>query len=332
MMSPVETQRWDSSSKWYGWTQAGLTEAPGDIPVQAVTVDLQQNQIEVIRENDFNQVKRCMELDISKNKIHTIENGAWNGLISLRELNLGYNQISVIRQNSFSHLSACEILNLESNKIHIIESGAWNSLSSLTSLALYGNEIEVLRPGMWSGLNNCEILWLDSNRIHTIKSGTFSDGLSNLKTLFLYENEIEEIKEDTFVGLTQCIMLYIFSNKIHTIHSGALEMMQSLTSLILHDNYLMTLHWTVFGKVPPEQLTISLQDNLLLCNNVSLCWIKQGEQQRWLTWSSGSEAESKDCIDTNMNWHNIEISCPHLGKYQYYIIISKNYIIISKYY
>ena len=283
MMSAVETQRWDSSSKWYSWTQAGLTEVPGDIPAQAVTVDLQQNQIEVIKENDFNQVKRCMELGISKNKIHTIENGAWNGLISLRQLNLGYNQISVIRQNSFSHLSACEILNLEGNKIHTIESGAWNDLSSLRSLSLDGNEIEELGPGMWSGLDSCEHLWLYSNKIHTIKSGTFSDGLSNLNSLFLFKNQIEEIGEDTFLGLTQCIELYINSNKIHTIHSGALEMMQSLIRLILHDNYLMTLHWTVFGKIHPEQLTLGLQDNLLLCKNVSLCWVKHGEQQRWLT-------------------------------------------------
>ncbi len=221
----------------------------------------------------------------------------------------------MIRQNSFIHLSVCEELSLGSNKIHTIESGAWNGLNSFRELTLSSNELEVLQPGMLSGLYDCTDLQLNRNKIHTIQSETFKDGLSSLQTLNLHENKIEEITQGTFVGLTQCTHLSLSSNKIHTIHIGGLEGMDSLTKLYLYNNELITLFWTVFGNEPPSQLTLALSypytppDNPWACNS-SLCWIKHGEQDGWLTWGTWIGTVHKpQCSNTNTDWDDVVLDC-----------------------
>ncbi len=112
----TETQ-WNSKNKVYRWggdkdsweAGEGLTEVPSDIPGEAVEVDLEYNQIEVIREGNFSHlVSKCKELLLQYNKIGTIEIGAWDGLISLKQLDLGHNEIKVLPQGSFSHLSDCD--------------------------------------------------------------------------------------------------------------------------------------------------------------------------------------------------------------------------------
>ncbi len=235
------------------------------------------------------------------------------------EVDLWRNQIEVIRQNSFSHLTVCKTLVLSSNKVHTIESGAWNGLNHPRELNLHGNELEVLRPGMWISLDNCTELRLSYNKIHTIQRGTFQDGLRSLKALYLSGNEIEEITQGMFLGLTKCTRLFLNGNKIYTIHSGALNALESLRELWLHNNELSTLSWTIFGKDHPFQLELGLSnpgytsqpDNPLVCNT-SLCWITQGEQQGWIRWWIGKP----ECSNTKTDWDDITLDCSHLGLYK----------------
>ncbi len=140
----VRAQTWNNETKVYSLISGGLTQVPSDIPAQAVKVELNNNRIEVIIQNSFSNLSACEELHLYQNKIHTIENGAWNGLVSLRELRLESNQIEVVRQNSFSNLSACEVLYLSNNKIHTIENGAFNGLDNLKELRLHSNKISTL--------------------------------------------------------------------------------------------------------------------------------------------------------------------------------------------
>ena len=190
MIWAVEAQQWwYSETKVYRWRHGGLTEVPHDIPAETRKVDLEYNQIEVIRENTFTNLSVCEELWLSSNKIQTIETGAWNGLDSLTLLSLAENQIEVVRENTFTNLSVCEELWLGWNKIHTIEDGAWNGLDSLKQLSLRYNKIELLWPGMFSGLDNCTRLELNDNKIHTIHTRAL-DGLVSLTELRLYGNQL----------------------------------------------------------------------------------------------------------------------------------------------
>ncbi len=187
MIWAVEAQ-WNSETKWYSWWYAGLTEVPHDIPAEALEVDLRWNQIEVIRENTFTNLSVCERLWLYGNKIHTIETGAWNGLISLKWLSLG-DKIELLWPGMFSGLDDCTELYLQENNIHTIQSGAWEGLDSLVVLWLGDNEIEELKQDTFLGLTQCTALYLYSNKIHTIHSGVL-DGLVSLTQLNLQGNEL----------------------------------------------------------------------------------------------------------------------------------------------
>ncbi len=140
----VEAQQLNNLNNAYGQRRRNLTEVPSNIPAPSVLIDLEWNQITVIKTNSFLNNSVCEDLLLSYNKIHTIESGAWTGLSSLKVLRLWNNEISVIRHNSFTHLSVLLGLSLKRNTIHSMEDGAWHGLDSLQWLHLDHNEIEVL--------------------------------------------------------------------------------------------------------------------------------------------------------------------------------------------
>ena len=248
-------QQWDASTKVYSWTgyweegpRGELIEVPSDIPAQAVEVDLVLNQIEVIKENSFSHLSKCEELNLWSNKIHTIEVGAWYGLVSLKTLFLSRNEIKVLKKDSFSHLSVCETLRVLNNKIHTIESGAWNGLVSLKTLFLNSNEIKVLKKDSFNYLSACEHLDFTYNKIHTIESETWN-GLSSLRELDLRGNQFEVIRENSFSHLSVCETLDLSDNKIHTIESGAWYGLISLKHLRLDNNEIKELKKDSFSHL-----------------------------------------------------------------------------------
>ncbi len=315
MMSTVGAQDWDSRDKVYSWTSAGITEVPSyNIPAEAVEVDLRWNQIAQIRRKSFSHLGVLEKLFLDNNKIHTIENEAWNGLVSLKTLTLHYNQIEVIRQNSFSHLSACVHLNLFNNKIHTIGNGAWNGLVSLRELiSLYDNKIHTIESGAWNGLESLRKLHLHENEIEVLQSGIFL-GLTQCTELLLYNNKIHTIHSGAMEGMSSLTKLDLHGNKIHTIQSRALEPLKSLTELFLYDNELSILSWIIFGSKYPPKLVLSLSGNPTVCNDISFCWVKRGEQRHgWITWE---DTEYKpDCSDTIKAWDDVVLPCPHIGLY-----------------
>ncbi len=198
MMWTVEAQEWNTTTKVYSWigdedswrAGEGITEVPNDIPAQAVEVWLNWNQIEVIRQNSFSHLNACKRLGLWSNKIHTIESGAWNGLVRLRVLTLYNNKLEVLRPGMWSGLNTCTWLDLTWNKIHTIQSGTFrDGLSNVKQLHLQENDIEEIKKGMFLGLTQCTQLFLNGNKIYTIHSGGL-EGLYSLTLLWLLNNEL----------------------------------------------------------------------------------------------------------------------------------------------
>ncbi len=189
------------------------------------------------------------------------------------------------------------------------------------------NKITVIAENVFKHLNVCVDLYLHYNNMKTIESGAFN-GLVNLKNLYLSGNEIKEIRQDTFFGLTQCATLDLNNNKIHEIHSHALEGMKSLSELELQRNSLSSVPWTIFGKEHPKELELRLDENPLICDSMTLCWLKQGENDGWIVWHIGRITGSQsrkvytpECQNTTTEWSNISIDCSHIGMRKYNIYI-----------
>ena len=281
MGSTVETQQWYSEAKWYSWTGdwaswragEGITEVPSDIPAQTYAIHLRWNQIEVIGENSFSNLRMCFVLDLRQNRIHTIEDGALDDLVSLKRLQLDDNAIEELRQDVFVGLINCMYLTLDTNNIHTIHRGALDGLQSLTELILTRNKLTILRSHTFTRLTKLRRLWLQINEIKTIEPECF------------------------------------FSNV-------SMEL-----TLKLHFNPILNFPWTAFGKEHPLKLDLTLSNGSYphVCNNF-FCWIKQGEQEGWITWqqdidifwgSSYTGVFQPRC--EGMSWEDTNLPCSHLG-------------------
>ncbi len=168
-----------------------------------------------------------------------------------------------------------EVVWIRGNTIRTVPANAFSHLSHCTYLLLSYNEIEWIESGAFNGLISLKWLDLDNNKLSEIEPGTFN-GLISLKRLNLRDNKLSEIEPGTFSQLPALIALYLFNNK------------------------LTALPWTVFtngtGNITrPAGLLLELSDNPLQCDT-SLCWVKQGEQDGWLTWGWSRHGDP-DCSD-----------------------------------
>lgn len=84
---------------------------------------LEGNRIKTLKANAFTNLKRRvtapydLSIDLSKNKIQSIDKRAFDGLEELSNLWLGYNKIYTLHEDTFSSLKRIGLLDLLSNQI-----------------------------------------------------------------------------------------------------------------------------------------------------------------------------------------------------------------------
>jgi hypothetical protein len=139
-------------------------------------------------------------LDLENNQINKIKDGAFNALSNILELRLSNNQINEIEYGTFNTLKKLELLNLENNQINEIKDGTFNGLTSLSYLYLENNQINEINKSTFNTLTNLKYLNLHNNQINEIKDGTFN-ALTNLLELCLSNNQINKINKDIFKNL-----------------------------------------------------------------------------------------------------------------------------------
>ena len=277
---------------YYDHKSSQLTEVPTDIPNGTTEVNLFDNEIFRIKTNSFLYLAICTDMDLSKNIISEIESDAFQGLSSLTELHLEYNRIKTLAND------------------------IWKGLPTLKELWLNRNNISVIKDNTFKDLDKLENLWLDWNNLSVIRMDMFK-GLSSLQELSLDHNQISQIKPYTFQHLPNLWALTLADNRIHLIETKALANLLKLKLLYVDKNKLTTLEWTIFdvndyddSNSHPFKLEVTLNDNPFQCNQ-NLCWLKQAEQDQWLTWGRESSiTHSPLCTDfPNTLWSNISLGC-----------------------
>ena len=206
---------------------------------------------------------------------------------------------------------------LHLNKIKTINKGAFSYLTHCTFLNLQNNELTHLRRGMFDGLQALEQLVLSSNSIETIEKGSFLH-LTSCTWLSLNENKLTHIQSDMFKGLQSLNKLMLSQNNVSKIEPGTFTDLTQLKALLLSKNYLVTLDRSVFRSPHQTSLYLKINDNPLLCD-CRVCWIKQGEQDEWLsvhdTLTNGTEVDKPECVNyPGIDWHNISLTCSEVGK------------------
>uniref|UniRef100_A0A8C3ESH7 Uncharacterized protein n=1 Tax=Corvus moneduloides TaxID=1196302 RepID=A0A8C3ESH7_CORMO len=83
--------------------------------INLTELHLNENNITVLCNNSFYNLKKLITLDISNNSISTVHKEAFAGLKQLSVLNLSYNMIAQLDSDTFTFLESLTVLNLQYN-------------------------------------------------------------------------------------------------------------------------------------------------------------------------------------------------------------------------
>nr|XP_033812485.1 leucine-rich repeat transmembrane protein FLRT1 [Geotrypetes seraphini]XP_033812486.1 leucine-rich repeat transmembrane protein FLRT1 [Geotrypetes seraphini]XP_033812487.1 leucine-rich repeat transmembrane protein FLRT1 [Geotrypetes seraphini] len=276
----------------------GLTSIPGNIPDDATTLYLQNNQIKnagipmELKSKVNVQVIYLYENDLNEFPVNLPH--------SLRELHLQDNNVRTVARDALARIPLLEKLHLDDNSVSTvsIEDDAFVDSKQLKLLFLSRNHLSSIPNGLPRTL---EELRLDDNRISTIPLHAFK-GLNSLRRLVLDGNLLanQRIADDTFSrlqNLTELSLvrnslaapplnlpnshlqkLYLQDNAISHIPYNTLSKMRQLQRLDLSNNNLTSLPRGLFDDL--ESLSqLLLRNNPWYCG-CNLMWLRDWVKAR----------------------------------------------------
>ncbi|XP_005986968.1 leucine rich repeat containing 4C, genome duplicate a [Latimeria chalumnae] len=250
-------------------TRRNLRDVPDGISTNTRYLNLQENQIQVIKVDSFKHLRHLEILQLSKNHIRTIEIGAFNGLTNLNTLELFDNRLTTIPNGAFEYLSKLKELWLRNNPIESIPSYAFNRVPSLRRLDLGElKRLSYISEGAFEGLSNLRYLNLGMCNLRDIPNLT---PLVKLDELELSGNQLSVIRPGSFQGLVHLQKLWMMHAQIQVIERNAFDDLQSLVELNLAHNNLTLLPHDLF--TPLHHLErVHLHHNPWNCN-CDILWL-----------------------------------------------------------
>ncbi|KAB1263658.1 Protein ELFN1 [Camelus dromedarius] len=128
-----------------------------------------------------------VDLRLNENRIRSLPHGVLSRFGNLTYLNLTKNEIGYIEDGAFSGQFNLQVLQLGYNRLRNLTAGALRGLSKLEYLYLQANLIEVVTPSALWECPNIVNLDLSMNRIQRLHGATFA-GLAKLSVCELYSN------------------------------------------------------------------------------------------------------------------------------------------------
>ncbi|XP_057606041.1 protein ELFN1 [Hippopotamus amphibius kiboko] len=128
-----------------------------------------------------------VDLRLNENRIRSVQHAALSRFGNLTYLNLTKNEIGYIEDGAFSGQFNLQVLQLGYNRLRNLTEGVLRGLGKLEYLYLQANLIEVVAPGTFWECPNIVNVDLSMNRIQRLHSATFA-GLARLSVCELYSN------------------------------------------------------------------------------------------------------------------------------------------------
>jgi len=149
-------------------------------------LDLDNNQIDFIEKNSFSKLIKLEKLILSRNSLKKIDSiYLFDGLQSLKFLNLSSNSIEFVSSYLFNQLQKLETLDLSFNRIQVLESYSFHKLINLKNLHLNDNAKDIQ-------IRNKSFIQLDLiQNIHISKSILNEQTIEIILDLFKYKNSLE---------------------------------------------------------------------------------------------------------------------------------------------
>ncbi|KAK1788791.1 hypothetical protein P4O66_002601 [Electrophorus voltai] len=185
-----------------------LMSVPEGIPSETRMLDLSKNRIKTINPEEFSAFPNLEELELNENTISTIEPGAFNNLYGLRTLGLRSNKLKLIQLGVFTGLSNLTRLDISENKIVILLDYMFQDLYNLHSLEVGDNDLVFISHRAFHGLNSLEHLTLEKCNLTSVPTEAFTH-LHSLNTLRLRNLNINSIRDYSFKRLYRLKVLEI---------------------------------------------------------------------------------------------------------------------------
>ncbi|XP_038666521.1 leucine-rich repeats and immunoglobulin-like domains protein 1 isoform X1 [Scyliorhinus canicula] len=207
-------------------------------------------------------------LNLSYNRLTSIDPSVFTELSHLRELRLDHNELTTIPEigSASTHLV---LLYLHHNKIRSIEANRLRLYESLETLDLAYNEITEIRNNCFPRQLKIKDLYLGNNRISILEPGTFDNLSSTLQVLRLSKNRISHLPVRIF-KLPHLLHLELNRNRIRLIHGLTFQGLDSLEVLKLQRNNISKLMDGAFWGLARMQV-LHLDSNIL--NEVNSGWL-----------------------------------------------------------
>ena len=206
-------------------------------------LNLSGNKVHTIEKNAFKNLNELVSLDLSHNYLSSIPNGNDVGLNTLKHLKLQRNSIrETVEQYSLRGYNQLEYLFLGENSIRRISPRAFLYMPSLQELNLLNNKISSLDNDAFVGLSNLTRLDLMGNNLNDFEVTIFQH-TPNIRILDLSKNNIltVKIKDDIanlFKPLRNLKQLMMSSTGLHHLPDSTFHNLTQLTVLSLTKNQL----------------------------------------------------------------------------------------------
>lgn len=201
------------------------------------TLELKGNAIGTVGRVGYPSLK---QLRLTLNRIHKLDDRAFDQLENLTVLSLAHNRIRFLSAHTFTGLRSLELLNLDDNPMHELRSGVFAGLSSLQFLKISGCRIHTVESGSFAGLHNLFQLNMSANHITMLPVLGDKTGLPNLIDVDLSENRLRVMFGSSLKHLTSLRHLFLSGNRLaHLSHSSFPPAVKgSLRSIWLRRNQL----------------------------------------------------------------------------------------------
>ncbi|XP_067642874.1 uncharacterized protein [Eurosta solidaginis] len=174
---------------------AGLTQIPKDLPTTTLIIDLSENNITQLNTEDFANITKVREINLSGNRLSTIKKEIFSGLKHLQRIRLIDNQLTQLEPDTFSDAVDLSELDLSNNSILLRSDGPFLVQPSLLKFSCRNCSWTQLYDDTFTGLAGLNTLNLDFNDLDKKINTIAFTPLQNLIKLRLPQLEEEGVTE-----------------------------------------------------------------------------------------------------------------------------------------
>lgn len=183
-------------------------------------LNLSENKLQSLDLFSGNSIANAVSDGLPGESLPT-QNGTSNGMLrvlnNLQQLMLSQNNIRVVSPQTFDGLQSLRVLNMSHNGLSTVVNDSFGQLSNLEDLDLSANSIRNLESGSLNGLNRLKVLRLSFNHLQydyiSLPPELFVPVGDSLTSLYLEGNADTEgtYPEETFKALSSLLLLKIDS-------------------------------------------------------------------------------------------------------------------------